>query len=146
MATQQTLKFGDIAFQLETAPGSGIFETVCGFTSVDHQFNVSTQTEDLPDCDDPDAVAFEAPQKTSVGESISFQGFVDDANSDLLRTWVYATEPQQIRLVFNGNTKKGYLDGPAEFTGGGESWERRQSGRLTGGFAFVEKPTWTATP
>jgi len=145
MATQSTLKFGDIALQIETAPGSGLYETVCGFTSIDHQFNVSTQTEDLPDCDDPDAVGFESPAKVSVGESVSFQGFVDPTNSDLMRDWVYEEDDINIRLVYNKAPKVGYLQGPSVFTGGNESWERRQSGRLAGAFAFSAKPTWTAT-
>jgi Phage tail tube protein len=147
MATMDPIRFGDIALQLGNGADPGeTFETLCGFTSLTHSYNVNTTNEDLPDCaGDGDEVGFEGATKISVGEQIAFQGFVDPEASDAVRELAYADDPVNIRLAYNKGTKVGYLQGPAILTAGEESWERRQSGRMSGTLKFTAKPVWTAT-
>jgi hypothetical protein len=148
MATMDPIRFGDIALQLgDGATPTEAFETLCGFTSISHTYNIDTNNEDLPDCaEGPDAAGFQSPVKVSVGEQIAFQGYVDEEASDRVRELAYAVDPINVRLVYNKPGKKGYLQGPALLTAGEESWERRASGRMSGTLTFTSKPTWTATP
>lgn len=145
MATMVPIKFGDIALQIETATGSGIFDEVCGITQIDHNYNFETTTEDLPDCDDPDAVSFNSPTKISVGEEIAFQGFVSPSSEPFFRALAYEEDDRQVRLVYNKGALVGYLQGPSTLTALANSWQRRQSGTLTGTLAFTAQPTWNPT-
>lgn len=145
MANLVPIRFGDIVLQIETAAGSGTFETLCGITGVSRSFNINTQAEEDIDCEDPDAAAFESATKVSIGEEISFTGQTDPEASDLIEDLAYEEEPRLIRLVFNKAPKVGYRQGPAILTAGGDGWEKRQRGSMSGTFKFTERPTWTAT-
>lgn len=150
MATMISVKFGDLMLQLgdgEVDPGPEGFEDVCGFTAYSHDFNISTETEDLPDCNDANIVGFEAPVKVSVGEAIGVQGIVSPTNFDVFRDLAYETEPTNIRWVWNKAPKTGYYEGPAILTAlQGGNWERRKSGTFNGTLTFVEKPIWVPAP
>lgn len=149
MATMTTVKFGDLMLQLGdgATPVEG-FDDICGITGYTHDYNITTQTEDLPDCvAGPNAVGFESPIKVSVGEAIGIQGFVSPENHPLIRDFVYDPDERNVRLVFTKAPLLGYLAGPAILTAAqGGSWERRKSGTFTGTVTFTAKPTWVATP
>lgn len=145
MATMVSVKFGDVMLQLGDGETVEAYEDICGITAYDHDYNITTTTEDLPDCVDSNAVSFESPIKVSVGESISVQGIVSPTSHPLFRDLVYDPDETNIRLVFNKAPLAGHLQGPAIVTAAkGGSWERRKSGTFTGTLTFTAKPTWTA--
>lgn len=143
MATMTSVKFGDLMLQLGDGDDPEVFDDICGMTAYSHDYNITTETEDLPDCENPNAVGFEAPVKVSVGEAIGFQAIVSPTGSDKFRELVYETEPTNIRWVWNKAPKVGYYEGPAILTAHqGGSWERRKSGTANGTLTFTEKPVW----
>lgn len=148
MATIVPVRFGDVSLQFgdgET-PTEG-FAEVCGITQYAHNININTNTEDLPDCDDPDAVSFESPFKISVGESIDFQGVVSPDNYEFYRDLAYAEDPVNIRWVINKGALEGYFQGPAILTATNvASFERRAAGTNSGTLTFTSKPVWVPAP
>lgn len=144
MATIKTLKFNQVVLQIgDGATPTEVFTTFCGNTEINHNYNINTETEDLPDCANPDAVNFESPFKTSIGESIDFSGWLAATFDEELRELVYAEEPVNIRLVFDNPERKGTLQGPAILTAAGTGWQQRASGTQSGTFTFTDKPIWT---
>lgn len=147
MATMTSVKFGDVMLQLGNGADPEVFADVCGMTAYSHDYNITTESEDLPDCDDANIVGFEAPVKVSVGEAIGFQSIVSPTSVDLFRDLVYEAEPQTIRWVWNKAPKVGYYEGPALLTAHqGGNWERRKSGTASGTLTFTEKPVWVPAP
>lgn len=135
---QVTLQIGDGATPAE------VFASWCGNLTIAHNYNINTETEDLPDCADALAVNFEAPFKTSIGESIEFSGILAPAFEKQMRDLVYAEDPTNIRLVFAGGESNGHLQGPAILTAAGNDWANaRQAGTYTGTLTFTAKPVWT---
>lgn len=135
---QVTLQIGDGATPTE------VFSSWCGNTALAHNYNINTETEDLPDCTDPLAVNFESPFKTSIGESIEFSGILNPAFEKQMRELVYEEDPVNIRIVFAGGTNNGHLQGPAILTAAGNDWANmRAAGTYTGTLTFTAKPVWT---
>ena len=145
MARIDPLRFKHVTIQIGDGETSETFATWCGNTTIAHNYNINTETEDLPDCDDPDAVNFESPLKTSVGESIDFSGVLSPAFDEQLRDLVYADDPVNVRLVFNHGSRKGTLQGPAILTAAGTEFAQRAAGTMSGTLTFTSEPTWTAT-
>jgi hypothetical protein len=146
LATQDTIKFGDVSLLFGDGDGTEAFEAVCGFTSVNWQTGTTENSEDLPDCDDPDAPSYTAPTITAVSDTVQVQGFVDVDNSELVFDWIQSGESKNIRIAYNKTGKKGYYAGPAVATNREEAYERRQSGKLSATIKFQAKPVWTAVP
>lgn len=143
MATMVSVKFGDVMLQVGNGADPEVFDDICGITAYSHDFNITTETEDLPDCDDPNAVGFESPVKVSVGEAIGVQGIVSPTNHTKFRDLAYESDDTNIRLVFTKAPLAGYLAGPALLTAlQGGNWERRKSGTFNGTLTFTAKPTW----
>lgn len=145
MAVLDPIRFGDVVLQLETTPGSGVFETLCGITEISRNFSINTQTEEDIDCEDPDAVTFESATKISVGEEVQFSGQVDVDASERIDDMAYAEADWNARLVYNKGSKVGYYAGPAILTGAGEAYSRRQRGTMSGTLKWTARPVWTAT-
>ena len=146
MAQIDPLRFKNVTIQLGDGATPEVFTTWCGNTNIAVNYNINTETEDLPDCDDPDAVNFESPFKTSVGESIDFSGVLSPAFDEQLRDLVYSDEPVNIRLVFNKAPRAGTLQGPAILTAAGTEFAQRAAGTMSGTLTFTSEPTWTPTP
>ena len=133
MATIIPIKFGDEAIQFGDGATPEVFTEPCGITGRSRNFSINTQSDDLPDCDDPDAVTFDSPYKISVGESIDIQ-------------FVVSPRKANIRYVINKGTRVGYYAGPAILSALAFSSERRGNVTGTGTISWTAKPVWTATP
>lgn len=143
MATLIPIKYGDEAIQFGdgTTP-TEVFSEPCGITGRSRNFSINTQTDDLPDCDDPDAVAFESPYKISVGESIDLQFVVSPAFEPQLVELAYDEDATNIRYVINKGTRDGYYEGPAILTALSFSSERRGNVTGTATLTWQSKPVW----
>lgn len=146
MARIDPLRFKHVSLQIGDGADPEVFATFCGNTTIAHNYNINTETEDLPDCDNPDAVNFESPFKTSIGESIDFSGVLSPAFDEELRDLVYNDEPVNIRLVFNHGSRKGTLQGPAILTAAGTEFAQRAAGTMSGTLTFTNEPVWTPAP
>lgn len=144
MATMITVKFGNVMLQIGDGANVGeSFDEICGIIGYSHDYNITTDSEQLPDCENPEALLFERLTKVSVGESVSFNGFVSPDSHPKIRELVYETEDRNVRLVFTKAPLVGYLEGPAILTAAqGGVWEQRKSGTYTGTISFQAKPVW----
>lgn len=144
MATLVPIRFGDEAIQFGDGATPEVFTEPCGITGRSRNFNINTQTEDLPDCDDPDIVSFESPFKISVGESIDIQFIASATLEPLLVDLAYDDEQTNIRYVINKGSRVGYYEGPAILTALSFTSERRGMVTGTGTITWTEKPEWKA--
>ena len=141
MATIIPIKFGDEAFQFGNgAEPTELFSEPCGITGRSRNFTINTQSDDLPDCDDPNAISFDAPYKISVGESVDLQFVTSALMEPLMTEMVYEEAETNARYVINKGTRDGYYQGPGILTALSFSSERR--GNVTGTATW----TWTAKP
>lgn len=145
MAQIDPLRFKNVTIQLGDGDTPEVFTTWCGNTNIAVNYNINTETEDLVDCDDDDAVSFESPFKTSVGMSVDFSGQLSPAFDAELHDLAFDGEPRNIRLVYNKGVRTGTFEGPAILTAAGTEFERRAAGTMSGTLTFTAKPTWTPT-
>lgn len=143
LATLIPIKFGDEAILFGDGETPEVFTEPCGIVGRSRNFTVNTQSDDLPDCDDPDLVAFDSPYKISVGESIDFQFIASAALEPQLTELAYEDGPTNIRYAINKGTRNGYYAGPAILTALSFSSERRGNVTGTGTLTWTSKPVWT---
>lgn len=134
-----TVQIGDGATPTE------VFATWCGNTQIAINYNINTETEDLPDCTDPLKVGFESPFKTSVGMSAEISGILSASFRSRLHEMALDADPMNVRIVFTGGTENGYWQGPAILSAAGSDYAtQRGAGTYTGTITFTEEPVWTA--
>jgi len=143
MATIIPIKFGDEAFQF----GNGgdpteLFSEPCGITGRSRNFSINTQSDDLPDCDEPDAVSFDSPYKISVGESVDLQFVTSAAMEPLMTDLAYNEANTNARYVINKGSRDGYYEGPGILTALSFSSERRGNVTGTATWTWTAKPVW----
>lgn len=149
MAQIDPIRFGDVVVMLgDGATPTEAFEAPCGATSYTWTTSTNTNDEDLPDCDNSDAVGYQSPNVVSVGDQLQVQGFVDAAAHETWLDAIHAGEPINVRVVYNKGAnatggRKGYYEGPAIITNREEGYERRASGRINVSIVFKAKPVWT---
>lgn len=146
MATLIPIKYGDESFQFGNGADPEVFTEPCGITGRSRNFSINTQTDDLPDCDEPDTVSFESPYKISVGESVDLQFVASSALEPILIDLAYDEDSTNFRYVINKGTRVGYYAGPAIMTALSFSSERRGNVTGTATITWQAKPVWTPTP
>lgn len=142
MATLVPVRFGQQSIQFGNGADPEVFTTRCGIVGISENFNVNTQSDDLPDCDDPDLVSFEAPYKVSVGQSLDLQIQATAENKPFFTELVYESDATTVRHVFNSGALDGYYEGPAILTA--LSWTSERRGILTGTatLTWQSQPVW----
>jgi hypothetical protein len=143
MATIIPIKYGDEAFQFGNgATPTEVFSEPCGITGRSRNFTINTQSDDLPDCDDPNAVTFDSPYKISVGESVDLQFVTSAAMEPLMVELAYNEDVTNARYVINKGTRDGYYEGPGILSALAFSSERRGNVTGTATWTWTAKPTW----
>lgn len=113
MAQPTTLRFSKFKVLLETTPGSGLFSAPCGFTENSLVLTADTNSQLIPDCDDPDAPIWQGREKTARSAAVSGAGVI--AMEDFER-WREAYDSDlpvlcQIRLDLPGASGGGRYEG-----------------------------------
>ncbi len=89
MATPTTVKFGKFKVLLGDGASPETFANPCGFTSKSLTLTKNLSEVNLPDCDDPDQVAWVGRDATSLSASITGEGVLA---SESVETWLDAWE------------------------------------------------------
>ncbi|MFB2563471.1 phage tail tube protein [Rhizobium sp. IMFF44] len=103
MAKPTTIRFGKFIVQLGTdTAGSITYTAPCGFTSKSLQFSKDLNDVQIPDCEDPDAVAWLGRDVASLSAQVSGEGVLAQEAVD---SWLEAVEsidsvPVKIILEF----------------------------------------------
>lgn len=127
MADPTTAKFGKFRVLLGNASDPVVYAAPCGFTSKSLTLTKNLSEVDLPDCDDPDAVAWVGRDATSLSASVTGEGVLA---SESVETWLDAWEsvesiPVKIEVEFPSKTITwtGWMH-VATFTSGAEKGGR----------------------
>lgn len=129
MAQPTTARFGKFKVYLGDDAVPIVYTAPCGFTSKSLTLTKSLSEVNLPDCDDPDAVAWVGRDASSLSASVSGEGVLA---AESVETWLDAWEnaesvPVKIEVEFPAKTITwtGYMH-VATFTSGAQ-----QGGRAT---------------
>ncbi len=129
MVAPVTAKFGKFRVLLGNDADPIVYTAPCGFTSKSLTLTKDLTDVNLPDCDDPDAVAWVGRDASSLSASVSGEGVLA---SQSVETWLDAWEssesvPVKIEVEFPAKTVTwtGFMH-IATFTTGAE-----QGGRST---------------
>ena len=89
MAAPTTARFGKFKILLGDGADPEVFTAPCGFTSKSLQLTKNLTEVNLPDCDDPDAVAWVGRDAQSLSAQVSGEGVL---NSESVDKWLAAFE------------------------------------------------------
>lgn len=89
MAQPTTARFGKFKVKLGNGATPEVFSVPCGFTSKSLTLTKNLTEVNLPDCDDPDAVAWVGRDAESLSASISGEGVLA---AESVETWLDAWE------------------------------------------------------
>jgi hypothetical protein len=129
MALPTTSSFGGIILEVENSPGSGTYTArMCGFSQKSLDITAQTSTAIVPDCNNPEAPAWDVAGISSFGGKIALSGIAATEDEAFWNQWIDSGLARNIRYRKSG---VGYRSGPALATSLGESVQLRQDGNLT---------------
>lgn len=105
MAQPTTARFGKFKIELGDGATPEVFSAPCGFTSKSLTLMKNLQEVNIPDCADPDAVAWVGRDAASLSASVSGEGVLA---SESVETWLDAfedTESVNVRITITFATK-----------------------------------------
>lgn len=149
MATQNTLKFGDVTLLVADGADPDLFLGMCGITSINWQSATNENSEDLPNCGAPDSQSYGSTTITAISDTVQAQGFVDVSNTDAVYNWIQSGASRNVRILYSqGATEagkpNGFYEGLAVATSRENAFERRQSGKMNFTIKFQRPPVWRA--
>lgn len=87
------------------------FDNPCGLSEKAFNRTWSVNDEIIPDCDDPDAPAWNARTKVAAGATISGSGLLAKEFLDAYEAWFADQDARNCKITLD------YDDGPIEYTG-----------------------------
>jgi hypothetical protein len=145
MALPTTSSFGGIILEVESSPGSGTYNALmCGFSQKAVDLTAQTSTAIVPDCNNPEAPAWDIAGISSIGGKITLSGIAASEDEATWNGWMDSGLSRNIRYRKSG---VGYRSGPALLTSLGESVQLRQDANLVQRSITLENSgawPWTA--
>lgn len=87
-----------------------VFAQPCGLTTTGIDFSASTNSTLLPDCEDPEAPAWEVKDINALTASVSGQGVMAVESFDVWNDWFQDVEPRNCQIKLN-SSELGYWEG-----------------------------------
>lgn len=106
MAQPVTTKFGKFRVMLGDGGSPQVYAAPCGFTNKSMTITKNLNEVNIPDCDDPDAVAWVGRDAVSLSMEISGEGVMSEES---VETWLDAVEnpdsvPARVEMEFPSKT------------------------------------------
>lgn len=106
MAQPTTARFGKFKIELGDGATPEVFSAPCGFTSKSLTLTKNLEEVTIPDCADPDAVAWVGRDASTLSASVSGEGVLA---SESVETWLDAFEATEsvsvrISIIFAAKT------------------------------------------
>lgn len=102
------IKVGDGATPTE------VFETYCTINAERGiTFTAGTNDQDIPDCENPDAIAWVVREKTNLSASITGSGVLDTGDVQDFFDWKTSPDPRNVKVIVDVPAG----DGGVTFTG-----------------------------
>ncbi|NTI48504.1 hypothetical protein G6L94_09290 [Agrobacterium rhizogenes] len=100
MAKPVTIRFGMFAVMLgTTSGGTTTYAAPCGFTSKSLQLTKELNEVTIPDCDDPDAVAWVGRDAASLSAQVSGEGVLAEESIDVWLDAQNSVDSVPIKIV-----------------------------------------------
>jgi hypothetical protein len=87
-----------------------VFAQPCGLTTTGIDFSASTSSTLIPDCDDPEAAAWEAKDVTGLSAQVTGTGVMAVEAFDIWNDWFQSGEPKNCQVKLD-QTNLGYWAG-----------------------------------
>lgn len=118
MAKPRTLSFGNFKVYLGDGASPEVFTAPCGFTQKSLTINAQSSSTNVPDCDDPEAVAWEEKAVSVLSAQVQGSGVMAMASLATWRDWALSGQHQKVRVEFadTGANGGGYYEGFAILT------------------------------
>ena len=87
-----------------------VFAQPCGLTTTGIDFKASTNTTLIPDCDDPEAPAWEAKDVNGLSATVTGTGVMAVESFDLWNDWFQSAESKNLQIKLD-NASLGYWAG-----------------------------------
>lgn len=127
MAKPNTKSFKDFIVEVQTGTSPVAWTAPCGFNSKSLQMNASTSSASVPDCDDPEAPAWDEVGVDSLSGQIQGGGVMATENSEMWDEWFDSADAKTIRIRTPG---VGYRTGLGLLTSLGDSVALKSDGNL----------------
>ncbi len=102
MAAPVTARFGAGYIELGDGESSETFTKICGFTQIEITMDPELNDTVVPDCDDPDAVAWVQRDKVSLSASFSAQGVMAKSALPLVESATLDGLSRNVRITIAG--------------------------------------------
>lgn len=146
MALATTQKFEELTLELETAPSSGTYVTICGLIDVEITRSAAVDSVEIPDCNDESLPLSVEKQVRNIEVSVSATGVWAQQSHEQLMDWFYSSSTRNIRIG-NLNAAVGdteYESGAALLSSLGESRTKGQKVSASLEIEFDGTPTRAA--
>jgi hypothetical protein len=128
MALPVTSTFGGITLKVLAADSPNDFiARMCGFTQKGATGSAQTSTATVPDCDDPEAAAWDLAGVSALSFQFSLSGIAASEDDAFWNQWFDSGESKTIQWIKDGI---GYREGTAVLTSLGETVQLKQDGNL----------------
>ena len=118
MAEPTTKTFSQFILEIESDDSPGDYDAPCGFDTKSLTVTAASSDATVPDCDDPEAVAWLTRNVNSLSASIQGAGVMATEDSPIWDGWIDSGEQRNIQIRVPG---VGYRRGPAIITSLGHS-------------------------
>lgn len=144
MALAKTLKFSQQSMLIGDGGGPETFEAPCGFTTLNLNVNIETNTTNVPDCDDPDLPSWLISDEVSKQMVLDGNGVLDTDAMQLWRDWLLDGGEKNIRWMTDGTSGNGggYFQAPGILTTYSEGGQRGQRWTQNIAITLNGKPTF----
>jgi hypothetical protein len=143
MAKPTTHTFGEFLVKLGDGADPEVFAAPCGLTSKGFNQTANTQKTAVPDCDDPDAPAYNETAVDTIDSEISGSGILAEEAFDTWQDWFASAASKNYRVYPMGSAG-GYYAGKGVLSAFNMTVQRGQKLNvdvtITGDGAYV----WTA--
>lgn len=141
-----SLRFGVQALLIGNGATDEEFTAPCGLTTINRTSNVTTNTTEIPDCDDPDAPVWLSIDEQAKQWVVTGSGLLARQSLPLWRDWDYEGGFKNVRwytnlLAANGG---GYFEAPALLTTFEEQGARNARWQVSVGITWDGRPARTA--
>jgi hypothetical protein len=92
-----------------------VFAEPCGLTTKGWEMAASTNTNLIPDCDDPEAPAFESTDINGISGNASGNGVMAVESYSVWRTWFLSAAGKNMRITLD-HDDLGYYEGSFKLT------------------------------
>ncbi len=98
MAQPQVLVGTKLLILVESSDSPGQFSEPCGLTTKSLNFGATTNSTLIPDCDDPEAPAWEAKDVNSLSATLSGSGVMAMESFDTWQDWFMSATSRNIQI------------------------------------------------